>query len=93
MSFYQGREQTETKHFILRRYLEKLAYKVMFGGFPILAYVDGFSGPWETKATNHADSSFMIAISVLKAVQKQARDAGKPFVASSARTIRNRTPS
>jgi three-Cys-motif partner protein len=66
---YSGREQTEAKHFILRRYLQALAFKVLT--FQDITYVDGFSGPWETKTENFSDSSFMIAISVLQDAQKQ----------------------
>jgi three-Cys-motif partner protein len=66
---YLGREQTKAKHFILKSYLQALAFKVLT--FSDIAYVDGFSGPWETKTENFSDSSFMIAISVLKDAQKQ----------------------
>ena len=66
---YSGREQTKAKHFILKRYLQALAFKVLT--FSDVTYVDGFSGPWETKTENFGDSSFMIAISVLQDAQKQ----------------------
>ncbi len=66
---YVDREQTKTKHFILKGYLEALAFKVM-RSFDI-AYVDGFSGPWKEKTDDFSDSSFMIAISVLKIAQKE----------------------
>jgi three-Cys-motif partner protein len=66
---YSGREQTKAKHFILKRYLRALAFKVLT--FSDVTYVDGFSGPWETKTENFGDSSFMIAISVLQDAQKQ----------------------
>lgn len=66
---YLGREQTKAKHFILKHYLQALAFKLL--GFSDLAYVDGFSGPWETKTGDHSDSSFMIAISVLKDAQEK----------------------
>lgn len=66
---YSGREQTKAKHFILKRYLQALAFKVLT--FSDITYVDSFSGPWETKTENFSDSSFMIAISVLQDVQKQ----------------------
>jgi three-Cys-motif partner protein len=39
--------------------------------FSNVTYVDGFSGPWETKTENFSDSSFMIAIAVLLDAQKQ----------------------
>jgi len=64
---YHGREQTKAKHFILRHYLERLAFKILT--FSDLTYIDGFSGPWETKTESFSDSSFMIAIEVLKGVQ------------------------
>jgi three-Cys-motif partner protein len=69
---YSGREQTQAKHFILRRYLQALAFKVL--SFQDITYVDGFSGPWETKMGDFSDSSFMIAISVLLDAQKQYRE-------------------
>ena len=74
---YQGREQTEAKHIILRRYLQRLAFKTLLGGWDNLAYIDGFSGPWESRTEDHSDSSFMIAIQVLKEVQQKARELGK----------------
>lgn len=64
---YVGREQTQAKHFILKRYLQALAFKVL--PFFDVTYVDGFSGPWETRDKAFADSSFMIAISVLQDAQ------------------------
>jgi three-Cys-motif partner protein len=66
---YFGREQTKAKHFILKRYLQALAFKVLT--FSDITYVDGFSGPWKTKTEDFKDSSFMIAISVLQDAQKQ----------------------
>ncbi|MBI1774400.1 MAG: three-Cys-motif partner protein TcmP [Proteobacteria bacterium] len=66
---YLGREQTKAKHFILKRYLQALAFKVLT--FSDVTYVDGFSGPWETTTANFSDSSFMIAISVLRDAQAQ----------------------
>jgi len=69
MSAYEDREQTEAKHFILKGYLQELAFKVLHGWD--LAYIDGFSGPWESKAEDFSDTSFMIALSVLKDAQKR----------------------
>ncbi len=66
---YSGREQTKAKHFILKSYLQALAFKVLT--FSDVAYVDGFSGPWETRTEDFSDSSFMIAISVLLDAQKK----------------------
>jgi three-Cys-motif partner protein len=64
---YSEREQTRTKHFLLKSYLQTLVYKLFQGRQPSITYVDGFSGPWRSKTENFSDSSFMIAINVLKA--------------------------
>jgi three-Cys-motif partner protein len=68
MSAYIDREQTQAKHFILRGYLQELAYKVLRGWN--IAYVDGFSGPWESKTADFSDTSFMIALGVLREAQR-----------------------
>jgi three-Cys-motif partner protein len=65
---YLGREQTKAKHFILRHYLQALAFKVL--RFSDITYVDGFSGPWDTRTEDFSDSSFMIAMTVLKDAQR-----------------------
>jgi three-Cys-motif partner protein len=65
---YSGREQTEAKHFILRRYLQALAFKVLHVWD--ITYVDGFSGPWESRSKDFSDTSFMIATQVLKDAQQ-----------------------
>lgn len=75
---YKGREQSEAKHFILRRYLQKLTFKLLEGGSRELAYVDGFSGPWESRTSEYSDTSFMIAIDVLKDAHQKFRDKGVP---------------
>lgn len=77
---YFGREQTKAKHFILKRYLQALAFKVL--RFYDITYVDGFSGPWETKTEDFIDSSFMIAISVLKDAQQtiQSQSGRRPKI-------------
>jgi three-Cys-motif partner protein len=74
---YQGRTQTKAKHFILRRYLETLTYKLFASGYRELTYVDGFSGPWGSKTDTFADTSFMIAIDVLKNAHWQFRAKNK----------------
>jgi three-Cys-motif partner protein len=72
--FYEGREQTKAKHFILKRYLQALAFKVL--NFSDLAYVDGFSGPWEERDSEFSDTSFKIAIEVLKDAQHVLKQKG-----------------
>lgn len=72
---YVRRGQTAAKHFILRRYLQSLTFKLLHGGFGALSYVDGFSGPWESQMSDHSDTSFMIALRVLKDAQQRVNDA------------------
>ena len=66
---YQDREQTLAKHFLLKNYLQALAFKIL--RFSDLTYVDGFSGPWKTQSEVFADSSFMIAITALRDAQQK----------------------
>ena len=66
---YSGREQTGAKHYILEHYLQVLVFKILRN--QDVAYVDGFSGPWESKTENFSDTSFMIAIKVLKDAQQR----------------------
>lgn len=68
MDTYAYREQTQAKHFILRGYLQELAFKVLRHWD--ITYVDGFSGPWKSKKDDLSDTSFMIAISVLKEARR-----------------------
>ncbi len=77
---YKGREQTQAKHFILRRYLQTLTFKLLEGGLPELTYVDGFSGPWKSRTPDYSDTSFMIAIGVLKDAHQKYREKGTPKV-------------
>ncbi|MDB5416057.1 MAG: Three-Cys-motif partner protein [Rubritepida sp.] len=69
MDVYLQREQTKAKHFILRRYLQALAFKVLRSWD--VTYIDGFSGPWQSRTSDFSDTSFMIAIDVLKDAQKR----------------------
>ena len=84
---YAGREQTLAKHFILEKYLQSLAFKLLLGGYPTLTYVDGFSGPWESRTDDYSDTSFMIAIRVLKDAQAQLRAQGKSKPASRGKSV------
>lgn len=77
---YKDREQTAAKHVILRHYLQELALITLGGkegGYRVLTYVDGFSGPWESRCGDYSDTSFMVAIGVLKDVQRQLAARGR----------------
>jgi len=62
---YAGREQTLVKHFILREYIVRLAFKVA-SFCDTITYIDGFSGPWHTVSDDYSDSSFAIALAELR---------------------------
>ncbi|MEY2486755.1 MAG: hypothetical protein QOH39_2403 [Verrucomicrobiota bacterium] len=66
---YAGREQTLVKHFILQKYLSRFAH-IVGTHKDVLTYVDCFSGPWNVRSENFADSSFVIALTELR----KARD-------------------
>jgi three-Cys-motif partner protein len=68
-NLYEGREQTLAKHIILKGYLQALAFKILQSPHEVLTYVDGYSGPWRTQTESFSDTSFMIAINVLKDAQ------------------------
>ncbi len=59
-SHYVGREQALIKHTFLQSYLERLIHKTA-KGYEEIAYIDGFSGPWQSKGQNYEDTSFGIA--------------------------------
>ena len=61
---YEGREQARVKHFLLDKYLDRLVHKTA-SVFPQIAYVDGFSGPWQNRHENFEDMSFGIALAAL----------------------------
>ena len=66
---YEGREQSLVKHKLFQRYLETFAHKI--GSYwESITYIDGFSGPWNSKDEELSDSSFAIAIKALR----EARD-------------------
>ena len=63
---YEGREQTLVKHVVLEKYLLRFAMVVVTWADTI-NYVDGFSGPWNIKSEDFADSSFAIALRARRA--------------------------
>ena len=73
---YKGREQTYLKHFFLEKYLERVAYVIGFS-HPEFVYVDGFSGPWKSENEAFEDTSFIIAINVLRRVRDGLAKKGK----------------
>lgn len=74
---YGEREQTKAKHDLLRRYLERFAYKILYG-FGAVDFIDGFSGPWANKdRTRFRDTSFGIALETLNTVAAALSEQGR----------------
>lgn len=61
---YRGREPAFIKHYFLKQYVERLAFKLA-SAFDEVVYVDGFSGPWKSGTENYEDTSFGIALQCL----------------------------
>ncbi len=70
---YRGREQTFIKHVILRRYLERVAWHILWSQRDFV-FVDGFSGPWASTVSDFQDTSFGIAMTLLRRVRDDLRE-------------------
>jgi len=76
LKHYQGREQAYVKHFLLSEYLESWAHKVA-STWEEVAYVDGFSGPWQHSGEAFEDTSFGIALRALTTAKVSWKSQGK----------------
>jgi three-Cys-motif partner protein len=76
LAAYAGREQAYIKHCLLENYLPDWGYKIG-SAWDNLIYVDGFAGPWKVTDPNLADSSFGVAINVLKQLQYGLAEKGR----------------
>ena len=76
ISNYIGREPAFVKHYFLEIYLESLLYKTS-SKYDEFAYVDGFSGPWQSTGVDFADTSFGIALEALRKAKATWKARGK----------------
>ncbi len=92
-ALYEGRGQTYAKHFILRHYVEKLAFKVLQArkSNPRFTYVDGFAGPWRNHSDDFADTSFGIVLPQLTSVAMELKQGGMRPVIRAIFVEENRT--
>jgi hypothetical protein len=72
--YFGGREHAAIKHFFLKRYLEALCFKTLQfqsqrSSQPTFSYIDGFTGPWGARDIDYEDTSFGVALDVLKRVK------------------------
>jgi len=78
--FYRGREQSYVKHYVLEKYLERLAFKIgMSSSGATINYVDGFSGPWQHADEQLQDTSPFIAIEKLRKTRTNLADLKRDF--------------
>lgn len=83
---YEGREQSQAKHAILRRYLDPFANKIL-RTWDSLDFIEGFSGPWDNRDQDGlSDTSIGIALETLS---KVASDLGHSPSAPRIRCIFN----
>jgi three-Cys-motif partner protein len=73
---YDGREQTLVKHVVLEKYLQRFAL-IVGSWADTVSYVDGFSGPWNLRSEDFADSSFATAHRVLREAQAALLSRGR----------------
>lgn len=78
---YAGREQAYVKHFLLSEYLEIFAHKIG-SAYPEIAYVDGFSGPWQNTDETFEDTSFGIALAALTRAKATWKGLGRDLKVS-----------
>lgn len=76
LKHYAGREQAWVKHYFLENYLELLIHKTA-SRFEEIAYVDGFSGPWQSTGEGFSDTSFGIALSALRQAKESWKAHGR----------------
>jgi three-Cys-motif partner protein len=68
-SGYQDREQSEIKHYALKLYLEAAAR--ILGSAWDLKYIDCCAGPWNSSKSDYSDTSFGIALKVLRETREE----------------------
>jgi three-Cys-motif partner protein len=73
---YTDREQSGIKHFALQHYLEA-ATRIIGSSWNGFSYVDCCAGPWESRSLDYSDTSFGIAVKVLKEANKSLHNRGK----------------
>jgi len=73
---YIDREQSYVKHVFLERYLEALVHKTASKYFHIV-FVDGFAGPWRSANERFEDTSFGVALSVLRRAKESWKKNGR----------------
>lgn len=70
---YEGRLQTEVKHEILRRYIQRFS-RIVGSKWKGLTYVDCFSGPWKSTSQDYKDTSFGIVLEELKSARETVKE-------------------
>jgi len=71
--WYDGREQSYVKHYVLEQYL--LRFGPIVGSWcNTINYIDSFAGPWENRHPEYRDTSFQIAVECLRGAREFVRE-------------------
>jgi three-Cys-motif partner protein len=71
--WYDGREQTYVKHYVLEQYL--LRFGPIIGSWcNTITYIDSFAGPWRSRHPEYRDTSFQIAVECLRHARDFVRE-------------------
>ena len=73
---YKDREQSYVKHVFLESYLERLAHKTA-SRYPLIVYVDGFAGPWQSAHEDFQDTSFGVTLNALRKAKNSWKSSGR----------------
>lgn len=71
--WYDGREQSYLKHFVLSEYLLRFG-PIIGKHWSTINYIDSFAGPWEARHPEYRDTSFGIAVESFRAVRQKVRE-------------------
>jgi three-Cys-motif partner protein len=78
IAHYAGREPAYVKHTFLDKYLPALIGRVCNHTYDYFVYVDGFAGPWQSKAgKDFSDTSFGIALRHMTTLRARMAKAGR----------------
>ncbi|HEV7242254.1 MAG TPA: three-Cys-motif partner protein TcmP [Thermoanaerobaculia bacterium] len=71
--WYDGREQSYLKHYVLSEYLLRFG-PIIGSQWRTINYIDSFAGPWEHRDAEYRDTSFGIAVECFREARARVRE-------------------
>ena len=71
--WYEGREQSYLKHYVLSEYLLRFG-PIVGSHWKTINYIDSFAGPWEERDREYRDTSFRIAVECFRVARDKVRE-------------------